>query len=256
MNYRYRFYIFILVFLFILSCLNANSKAEDHLPTAEEIIEKYYAATGGKEAHEKIKNKKTIYKINHQTSGMEIDFVRYQERPNKCYSLMDMGPSGKIKSGSDGKVAWEISPFTGIRVFEGEELAIRLLRNAFDGPDAWKGLYKSVITEGIEDVNERTCYKVVFTPKQGPPRINYYDKETFLILKTARGTKNLSGVYSTEIFMEDFKKTGEILSAHKIIRYRMGKVTDIGVVKSIETNIEMPEDLFDLPEEIQKIVSH
>ena len=35
----------------------------------------------------------------------------------------------------------------------------------------------------------------------------------------------------------------------------MGQVIDIGVVKSIETNIEMPEGIFDPPEEIQKIVS-
>jgi hypothetical protein len=49
------------------------------LPKAEEVIEKYYAVTGGKEAHEKIRNKKTVYQINDQASGMEIDFVKYQE---------------------------------------------------------------------------------------------------------------------------------------------------------------------------------
>jgi hypothetical protein len=245
----------VLIFSFILFYLNSNIRAEDNLPTAEEIIENYYAATGGKKAHEMIKNKKTIYKINHQASGMEIDYVHYQERPNKSYSLMDMGANGNIISGSDGKVAWEISPFTGTRVLEGDELATRLLRYTFDGHDAWNGLYKTVITEGIEDVNERTCYKVVYTPKQASPKIHYYDKETFLLLKTAWGTRNRAGVYSIEIFMEEYKKTGEILSAHKFTRYRMGQVNDIGVVKSIETNIEMPRVLFDLPEEIQKIVS-
>lgn len=246
-----------MVFIAVLISFTLGTYAqsnEDQLPPAEEIIEKSLKATGGRKAHEKIRNRKTEYKIDAKTSGMEVDFTYYQERPNKAYSLTDLGAMGKGESGSDGKVAWEISPFTGTRVLEGEELATRLLGYAFDGPDAWKDLYKNVITEGIEDVNERACYKVVFTPRQGSPRIAYYDKETFLVIKTISETKYQSGTYNIETFLEDYRKTGEILSAYKITRYAMGQVLDIGVVKSIETNIEIPEGIFDLPEEIQDIV--
>ena len=39
---------------------------------------------------------------------MEIDLTLYQERPNKAYAISDMGAMGKVRSGSDGKVIWQI----------------------------------------------------------------------------------------------------------------------------------------------------
>lgn len=250
-------FIFGTVFIVVLIsfCLMASAHlGEDKLPSAEDIIEKYLKATGGRRAHENIQNKRTEYKIDSKTSGIEIDFTYYQERPNKAYSILDMGAMGKTRIGSDGKVVWEISPLTGTRVLEGEELATRLLGYTFDGPDAWKGLFKRVITEGIEDINERPCYKVVFTPNQGPPRVKYYDMKSFLLVKYINEVKNPSGTYKIETFPEDYRKTGEILSAHKLTSHFMGQVI-VGVVKSIETNISMPEGIFDLPEEIEKLIS-
>jgi hypothetical protein len=168
---------------------------------------------------------------------------------------VNTGTRGKAKYGSDGKVFWVISPVTGTRVLEGEQSANRLLDYMFDGPDAWKVFFESVKTEGIEDVNGRACYKVVFTPNQGSPRINYYDKKSFLLVKQINEAKNQSGTNKIETFFEDYKKSGGILSAHKYTKYVMGQVMEVGVVKRIETNIDMPEGIFDLPEEVKKLIS-
>ncbi len=233
---------------------NKLSSEDKKFLSAEDIIEKNYTATGGKEAHERIQNVKAEYQISLPTQGMEVDYVYYKERPHKSYSISDLGAMGKIESGSDGKVAWEISPFSGTRVLEGEELATRLLDTVFDVREAWKGLYKSVTTEGVEDVNGRACYKVIMTPEEGLQRIVYYDKETFLMVKTYREAKNQRGTDSIELYMEDYHKTGEILSAHKLTRYVNGQLTDTGVLQSFETNIEMPEGIFDLPEKIKRIL--
>jgi gamma-glutamyltranspeptidase/glutathione hydrolase len=227
---------------------------KDRLPSAEDIIEEHLKATGGRKAHEKIRNRKTEYRIDVKASGLEVDLTDYQERPNRAYSIVDRGTRGKDKYGSDGKIAWDISLLSGTRVLEGEQLANRLLDYMFDGPDAWKSFFESVETEGIEDVNERPCYKVVFTPNQGSPRINYYDKKSFLLVKQINEAKDQGGTYKIETFLEDYKKAGEILSAHKFTDYAMGQVIYVSVVKSIETNIEMPEGIFELPEQIQKIL--
>ena len=236
---------------------NNPVNTEDQLPTPEYIIEKFYTATGGKEAYEKIRNSKTELRIESKAQGIEVDFTNYKERPNKVYGLVDIGGAGKIRSGSDGKIAWEMSPFTGARVFKGKELASRLLDTAYDGPDAWKKIYKSVETEGVEDVNGRSCYKVVFTHEEGFRNVNYYDEETFLMLKTRRESTNQGTPVIMESIMEDYKKAaGDILVPHKQTRYVNGAITDIGVLKSAETNIEMPEGIFDLPEEIKRVIQN
>ena len=228
---------------------------EEKLPSAEEIIEKYLETTGGKKAHEKIRNVKQEMKVNSVIAGTEYKVFSYKERPNKSYLLSDLGEIGKIKSGSDGDVVWEISPITGTRVLEGEERVAKLLDNQFDGPDAWKVSYNSVKTEGIEDVNGKACYKVVLTPHELSPRVAYYDRESFLIAKYVTKVKTQIGTYKLDVFPEDYKKVGDILSPHKISYFAMGQLVQTITIESIDYNIEMPEGLFDLPEEIKRLVS-
>lgn len=225
------------------------------LPIAEKIIEKNLKATGGKKAHEKIQNRMEEMNVSVVTYGMEYKTVIYMERDNRNYVLADIDAMGEIKYGSDGNVTWEISPLTGTRVLEGEELANRLFDIAFDGVVTWKTLCKSVKTEGIEDVNGSSCYKVVFTPEEGSPREVYFDKKSFLAVKIASEVKYQNESSRIETFLEDYRKVGDILLPHKITVSSMGQVVQNITVERIEYNIEMPEGIFDLPEKIKKLLT-
>jgi hypothetical protein len=196
---------------------------EEDLLTPEQIIEKNIQATGGKEAYEKIKNRKTEMTGRVVRFGIEAKAIYYQERPNKFYSLTDLGAGGKERSGSDGKIAWVISPFSGPRVLEGEELANKLLDNSFNGADGYDTPYKMMKTEGIEEIDGKTCYKVVKTPEKGSPRITYYDKESFLIVKTATDLITQQGTINAETYYKDILKVNDISFPHKITTFIMGK---------------------------------
>ena len=87
---------------------------------------------------------------------------------------------GKVREGSNGKIAWVISPFEGTRLLEGDELS----NYQFDGLDGPDVPYKSMKTEGIEQINGKDCYKVVKIPEKGTERTVYYDKKSFIIVKT------------------------------------------------------------------------
>ena len=244
----------ILVLISFCMTVCANPR-EEKIPSAEEIIEKYLETTGGRKAHEKIRNVKQELKVESVIDGKEYEVFSYKERPNKNYLFSDIGAVGEIKSGSDGDVVWEISPITGTRVLEGEERDTKLLDNKFDGPDAWKTSYKSVKTEGIEEVNGKSCYKVVFTPHELSTRIAYYDTESFLIAKSVINVKTQIGSLKLDIFPEDYRKVGDILSPHKMSYFAIGQLVQTITIENIEYNIEMPEGLFDLPEKIKKLVS-
>ena len=124
----------------------------------------------------------------------------------------------------------------------------------FDGPDAWKTSCKSVKTEGIDDVNGKACYKVVLTPHELSQRLLYFDKESFLAVKYVMEVKNPSGTFKLDAFLEDYRKAGDILSPHKINYFLMGQLVQIITFESIENNIDMPEGIFDIPEQKKAIM--
>lgn len=234
-------------------CLNLYG-AEEVLPKAEEIIEKNLKAIGGRDAYDKIRNQKTEMTAKIVEMGMDIKLTWYQERPDKNYILADMGVMGKSKSGSDGKIAWEIGPFNGTRVLEGEQLANKLLENSFDGPDTWKKMYKNVKTEGVEDVKGKACYKVVYTRNTGLQITKYFDKISYLEVKIVSEGKNRQGPIQVEQIIEDYKETGGILFPRKVSVNVMGNLFQTITIDSIETNIKIPKGTFDLPEEIKALI--
>jgi hypothetical protein len=224
------------------------------LSKPEEIIANNIEAMGGKKALEKIKNRKITMSGKIVPMGIEAKVTYYQERPNKHYALTDLGTMGKEISGSDGKIAWVVSPFSGTRILEGEELANTSLQNSFNGPDGYDAPYKTMITEGIEQINGKTCYKVVKTPEKGTPRIIYYDRESFLIVKAITESNSPQGNLKTETYYDSYQKVDGIIFPHKITTFLMGqKYNEISFDK-IELNIEIPEGVFDTPEEIKAIM--
>lgn len=245
--------VFITVSISFCFCLNLYG-AEEKLPNAEEIIEKNLKAIGGRDAYEKIRNQKTEMTAKMITMGMNIKVTTYKERPDKNYTIADMGAMGKSRSGSNGKIAWEINPFTGTRILEGEQLAAKLLENSFDGPDTWKKMYKSVKAEGIEDINGKACYKVVYTQNTGSPITKYYDRDSYLDVKTVSEGKNPQGTIKVEQFFEDYKETGGVLFPRKVNVNIMENPFQTITIDSIETNIKMPKGTFDLPEEIKTLI--
>ena len=238
----------ILITLLVCSGLYA---AEETLPTPEEIIAKNIEAIGGIKALKKIKNKKIVIISKFVQMNMDIQSTSYWERPNNFYNVLDTG----VREGSNGKMAWELNPVSGTRLFEGRLLPHILRHHLFDGPDGPNTHYKSMKTEGIEQINGKDCYKVVKTPEKGTERIVYYDKESFMTVKTITDNISPQGTYKFEAYFEEYQKINNILFPYKIVRFSMGQKVDELIFEKIEHNIEIPENIFDIPEEIKAIMN-
>lgn len=245
--------ILITVLISVCFCLNLFG-SEDILPDAEEIIEKNLEAMGGRSAFEKMRNQKVEITAGMVTMGLDIKLTTYKERPDRNYTIADMGAMGEVISGSDGNMAWEISPFTGTRILEGRQLASKLLENSFDGPDAWKKMYKRVRTLGTEMVDGRSCYKVEFISDAAAAVIKYYDSESYLEVKSETEGRSAEGPVQVEQFFEDYENSGGILFPLKTNVYVMGSLYQIVTVDSVEINKKMPDGIFDLPEEIKALI--
>ena len=228
--------------------------AETELPKGEAIVDQYVDATGGKAAYAKLKNRVVKGTLEFVGMGIQGPTVAYYARPAKQYFLFESESIGKIETGTDGTVVWEISAMMGPQIKEDEERAAMLREAAFDGTVNWRKLYKKAECIGVESVDDRPCYKVVMTPNEGRPETRYFDKESHLIVKTTTELKTMMGVIPIEATIGEYKQVDGILIPHKIEQVMAGMQRMLMVTESVKHDVEMPADRFKLPEQIQALV--
>jgi hypothetical protein len=235
---------------------------DEKLPSGEKIMEKTIEGRGGREAFEKLKTrvlKGTIEVVG--TGGpREGSRTRYEAAPNKRYSLVELAPDGKIESGTDGDVSWELSSSQGPRIVEGQEKAQRERDSTFNALLYWRELYEKVECVGKEQVDDRPCYKVVLTPKVGTPETMYFSTKNGFPVKTEMVRMTAQGDRQIQERLEDYREVDGVQLPFRVIR----QVTTIGLPqnttqtitytwKSIEHNVDLPADRFDLPQEVKDL---
>ena len=135
---------------------------------------------------------------------------------------------------------------------EGEEKADKILRGAFNEEIRWKDLFEKVECTGVEDVDGKPAYKVVLTPKQGKPTTEYYDKASHLQVKSTTTAVSPMGEIKAEAFPSDYKKVDGVLIAHKVTQKVLTQTLVVSM-DEIKHNVELPPDIFKMPEAIKAI---
>ena len=75
-----------------------------------------------------------------------------------------------------------------------------------------------------------------------------------MIVKTVTYNINPQGTFKLEAYSEEYQKINNILVPYKTVIFIMGQKYSALIVEKIELNIEMPENIFDIPEEIKAIM--
>jgi len=238
----------------LLGCFAAALPAADEpLPPAEKILDRYIEVTGGKAAYAKLKSQITSMTMFMPAQNMKISITQYVLEPDKRYAAVEMPGMGTAEEGSNGTIAWSKNPAMGPRLKEGEERDIALRSNALDKDLNWKNYYTKAETVGTEDVDGKTCYKVSMTPKVGPVETRYYDKATGYIAKLSMTAKTPMGDVPSDITFKEFKATGGITSPTKMTTQMMGQQMDM-TIDSVQYNPEISPDKFKVPDDIQALV--
>jgi hypothetical protein len=84
--------------------------AQNTLPSAETVLNKFLDATGGRAALEKRHNQVEHGTVEMAAMGIKGDMIIYEAEPNKNRMVIDLTGIGKIESGTDGTIAWENNP--------------------------------------------------------------------------------------------------------------------------------------------------
>jgi hypothetical protein len=227
--------------------------ADESLPKADTILDRYVEVVGGKAVFEKHRSEVMHGSIEVLGRGLKGTMTVYQAAPDKELAIIEFEGIGKIESGSNGEVAWESSAIQGPRVKDGTEKADAFRDGTYNAPLYWRKLYIKVETTGVEKVEGHDCYKVVMTPKEGKPTTHFYDKTSGFLIKTQATRVTPNGEISAEAFADDYSKEGDMIVPHKLTNKVAGNELQI-VVSSLEFNADLPKDRFDLPDDIQALL--
>jgi len=160
--------------------------------TADEVIEKHLAALGGRAALGQLQSRiatgtMTISMQGMQFSGpVEID----AKAPNKgrMQARLDLSAAGVgeavIETRCDGKVGWMGNSVQGDREITGSQLQ-NMLNATFPTPLLnYKEAGAKIELVGKDKVGDHTALVIQLTPKAGPVLKQYFDAETYLLLRS------------------------------------------------------------------------
>jgi hypothetical protein len=232
----------------------AAGAAEETLPKAETVLDRFVEVTGGKNNYEKHRSEVATMSMEFIGKGIKGSGVHYADSSNNSYESMALEGIGKVDSGVLNGIAWESNPITGPRLREGAEKADSLRDSRFNAPLYWRELYKSAETAGIEDVNGESCYKVILTPASGKPSTNFYSKKTGLLVKISRVVTSQMGEVPVELFVQDYKTYDGIVMPAKISQKMMGSEIVVST-NDVKFNTEIAKDRFEPPPDVKKLMA-
>jgi hypothetical protein len=228
-------------------------QAQEAVPTAESILDRYVEVTGGKAAYEKHSTQIITGNIAVPEQGLTGRLTRYAMAPDKEYSVVEFGPIGKIESGVFGGVAWEKSAVLGPRVKSGDEKEQAIREARFNAPIEWRRTFPKVDFSGKKMVNGEECYEITLTPATGKPETQCFSIKSGLLLKTATIAVSPMGEVAAESEVFDYKKFGGVLYPARSKEKAGTQELDV-IVTSIKFDEPIPPQYFELPPEIKAVL--
>lgn len=217
----------------------------------EKIIEKSIQAQGGRDALESIKDQVKIASFTTYTPrgtflGERKVYTKY-DPPRIRTELTLLGM--EIITGFDGQKVWikrmgkvMEAPESIADSVKASTKRDRLLLN-------YKEKGCKVEYGGENRVNEQPCYQIKFTDKEGSVTIYYFDVNTYLPVKVEYDAPDQTGkTVKNEVINSDFRPVGALIMPFKTVVFVDKQKTMETVIKEIEINQGLENDLFSMPD--------
>jgi hypothetical protein len=193
-----------------------GAKPPDPLPGADQVIDQYYQAMGGRAALDRIKTRQTRLTLlrpklvnsgtpdaamitRGETWSMEV----YQKAPDKYLAVVTT-PDGVIHQGLNGETGWVKTP-DGQRAITGEELA-RVKRQADLSRDfKLKEQYSKMDVAGKETLRGHEAYVIEALNQDKKREQLFFDAQSGLLLRRIVLTETALGLDPEVTDYEDYR---------------------------------------------------
>ena len=224
------------------------------LPSAREIHAKYVKALGGEEVLKKHSQMHLTGNFEVPAAGMNGTIEIWSLAPDKLLTTQEIPGIGQLKSGYDGKVAWQIHPMMGAMVLTGKQLEQVKQQADFLAvltPDKY---FQSMETVEKTNFDGKEAYKIKIVTKAGEEYFEYYDVNSGVNLGTVRKLESPQGSIESTSYMSDHKLIDGHLVPMKMRQAAMGMESIIVITKVEFTGVD--PKIFELPKEIKAISSN
>jgi hypothetical protein len=247
-----------LLFVFVALPLGRSGSAKEarapqlSLPNARTIVDRFVTAMGGETAFGRVTSIHATGRIEILQQGMSGTADLMTARPNKSLLVVQMAGVGRIETGYDGKVGWNIDPQSGPMLATGDELTEMAETNWFDAPLRSNDHIREMATVEKTDFDNRPAYKIKIVYPSGREEFEYFDVETGMDLGSeGKHATHMGSLPSTEIF-RDYKLFGDVKQATTIV----SRVLGIEQVVHIDTCVynTVAPNAFDPPPAIKALI--
>lgn len=223
-----------------------DAKPAAALPSADQIIDKYVQALGGKAAIEKLNSRQSKGTFDLPAMGVTAPFESYSKAPNKSMFIINIEGFGSVQRGYNGALGWDANPQTGLRELSGSELAQIKLGSDFYRDAKLMQLFPKMTVKGIEKVSDRDAYLIEATSADGITEKMYFDTQTGLLVRTDMEADTPQGKVPATILMSDYREVDGV----KIPFTMMQKTSSFEFtikLESVKHNVAVDETKFNKP---------
>lgn len=274
----------------LFACASIGFAVDSDLPSAATILDRHIEATGGKEAHLKLSNRRLIGKLEVRQFGHELEAKVEQniKTPNQSHLLIDGATLYQVKANNEEQ-AWEWAPlpshgsdhshdatpshgeeghedgdshgFGGTNqeakafLLKGTEKVRALEANRIHAPLEWRTLYSKIETRRRTKVGDEIAYEVSATTPRGDRRTLYYSQKNGRLLRKDRTVDFPSlGKTILSAYYENYREFDGIwlptTVRQELDSEYYGEGVQTWTYSSIQHNVEMPTQLFEVPDEL------
>jgi zinc protease len=174
--------------------------------TADQILENYIKAIGGREAWKKLTTRISTGTIDVPAMNLSGLVVVKEKAPNR--SVFTVNFNGSVfQQGFDGTVGWSSDPQNGLREQSGDELSETKRDSDFYHPLDLKQMYSKITVTGTDKIDDRDAYVLEASSGDlGTDKI-YFDAQNGLVLRIVGQHHTIDGPAT---FTEDFSDFREV----------------------------------------------
>lgn len=268
---RFRFFVAVSCLAFLVA-VPAILTAQEKLPNAKDILNRHVEACGGMDAFQKLKTRKITGTFTSAIAGhnTKAEIVEHSEVPNRQHLMMQGDHLSRVRV-ADGENAWEWRgdgnhshgegqaehSHDAVSLLEGPEKKRTMEQAAFHDNIEWQKQFKAVETTRETTIDDKPAWEVKVTTHAGDQYSQFFDKESGRLVKYKRTIESTQmGSIEMEVLLQEYRQFDDVWLATKIVQNmnieQFGEGNQIWTYNEIEHNVDVPESLFEMPEEVKQ----
>ena len=235
--------------LFLVSASAAVAWAQ----TADAVVEKYLAATGGRDALGKLTSRKSTGTVTLSTPGGDVsgpvEVVLKAPNKSRVFMTLDLTALGAasmtIEQRFDGTSAFSTNSMQGETEISGKQLE-NMRNNTFPSPLLrYKETGAKVELLPNDKVGGKDAVVLLITPKTGSPVRMFFDPETFLLVRavTTINSPQLGGDVEQTSDFSDYRTVDGVKIPFHVVNANSAQTVTI-VLTKVEHNVATDDAMF------------